>query len=318
MRHLDLFSGIGGFALAADWVWPDAEHVFCEIEPFAQAVLRKHWPNAPIYEDIKELAGTNFGAIDLLTGGFPCQPFSDAGLKRGKDDDRDLWPEMFRVIKETRPTWIVGENVAGFVKMELDRSVSDLESEGYAVQAFDIPAIAVDARHIRHRIWIVAHAAGERERPVSVEREPDQESPDARGRGADMANTDCFQPERRRERGKLGEAETGESCEGIQRQRTGNASRNSGKDLADADSRDAQGVFQRSDGPQERQEQEIRPARLRRGGREHCRWTPEPKVGRVAHGVPRRVDRIKALGNAIVPHVAFEIMQTIRATELVN
>lgn len=159
MRHLDLFSGIGGFALAVEEVWgTDVEHIFCDIEPFSQRILAKHWPNSLIYGDIRELRGSEVGQIDILTGGFPCQPFSVAGKRRGKGDDRDLWPEMFRLIQETRPTWVLGENVAGFVGMELDRSLSDLEGIGYSVQAFDIPALAAQAPQIRHRTWIVAHS----------------------------------------------------------------------------------------------------------------------------------------------------------------
>ena len=113
-RHLDLFSGIGGFSLAASWVWGEQHdiHSFVEIEPFAQKVLKKHWPEVPIHDDIKTYThdGT---AIDLISGGFPCQPYSVAGKQRGEDDDRALWPEMLRVIKEAMPRWVVGENVAG-------------------------------------------------------------------------------------------------------------------------------------------------------------------------------------------------------------
>ena len=189
MKHLDLFSGIGGFALAAQWVWgKDHEIVaFCEIDKFCQKVLKKHWPDVPICEDIKELTNewidTNCEGnglqrrgmaqsgqenqftrnnesktqIDILTGGFPCQPFSCAGKQRGKDDDRALWPEMFRVIKEVRPRWIIGENVAGFVNMALDECITDLEMEGYEVQPYIVPACAVNAPHRRDRVWIVAH-----------------------------------------------------------------------------------------------------------------------------------------------------------------
>ena len=116
MKHLDLFSGIGGFALAADWVWGSVEHIFCEIDPFCHAVLKKHWPNSEIQKDIRTFDGKRFtGTVDILTGGFPCQPFSCAGKRLGGDDDRALWPEMLRVIKEVRPRWVIGENVAGFV-----------------------------------------------------------------------------------------------------------------------------------------------------------------------------------------------------------
>lgn len=169
MKHLDLFSGIGGFALATEMVWENVEHIFCEIDPFCQTVLKKHWPRSKIYEDIKKLRG--IGTVELVTGGFPCQPFSVAGKQKGKDDDRDLWPEMFRVIKETKPTWIIGENVAGFVNMELERSIFDLESENYEVQSFIIPACAVEAPHRRDRVWIVAHTNVNRESAFSVDEE---------------------------------------------------------------------------------------------------------------------------------------------------
>lgn len=159
MEHLDLFSGIGGFALATEMVWDNVEHTFCDNEPFAQAVLKKHWPKAQIYGDIRTLRGEDIGAVDLLTGGFPCQPFSRAGLRRGTEDDRDLWPEMFRIIRETKPHWIIGENVAGFVEMELERTCVDLENEGYEVAPpLIIPACAVGANHRRDRVWIVSHS----------------------------------------------------------------------------------------------------------------------------------------------------------------
>ena len=156
ITHIDLFSGIGGFALAADWTWgkENVNHIFCEIEPFAQKVLKKHWPDAPIHSDIKEFKYD--GATPLiLTGGFPCQPFSVAGKQRGAEDDRALWPEMLRVIQETRPDWIIGENVSGFVKMGLDGCISDLEGLGYDVQPMVIPACAVGAKHRRDRVWII-------------------------------------------------------------------------------------------------------------------------------------------------------------------
>lgn len=113
VNHLDLFSGIGGFSLAADWVWENDHKIigFCEIDKFCQKVLKKHWPGVPIYDDIKKLDGKQFGTVDLLTGGFPCQPFSVAGKRKGQEDDRALWPEMFRIIQESKPHWIIGENI---------------------------------------------------------------------------------------------------------------------------------------------------------------------------------------------------------------
>ena len=153
--HLDLFSGIGGFALAAGWAGFETVG-FCDNEPYAQAVLKKHWPNVPIHGDIKALDGTAYRGVTLLTGGFPCQPFSNAGKRRGKDDDRYLWPQMLRVIQEARPTWIVGENVVGIIGLALDQVCSDLEAEGYEVEPIIIPACGVDAPHRRNRVWVVA------------------------------------------------------------------------------------------------------------------------------------------------------------------
>ena len=165
MRHLDLFSGIGGFALAASWVWPEHEVVaFCEQDQFCQKVLSKHWPDVPVNTDIHTLRGDEFGSIDLVSGGFPCQPYSVAGKRRGAEDDRALWPEMLRIIKEAKPTWVLGENVAGIIKMELDKVLSDLESIGYETRAFVIPACAVNAPHRRDRVWVVAYSDATRQR----------------------------------------------------------------------------------------------------------------------------------------------------------
>ncbi len=165
MRHLDLFSGIGGFALAAQTVWgPQHELVgFCDKEPFAQAVLHKHWPSVPIYDDIKTLNGGGIGPVDLITGGFPCQPFSLAGKRKGQGDDRHLWPQMFRVIRETKPQWVIAENVAGILSwgggVVLDEVYADLASAGYQVlPPLGIPAAGVEASHERHRVWIIAYA----------------------------------------------------------------------------------------------------------------------------------------------------------------
>lgn len=163
MKSIELFAGIGGISLAAEWAGIETA-AFCEIDPFAQKVLDKHWPDVPIFDDVKKLnkqslieRGVDVGTIELISGGFPCQPYSIAGKRKGKKDDRDLWPEMFRIIQELKPTWIVGENVANFVNMELERTTFDLENEGYEVQSFLIPACGVNAKHKRYRTFIVAH-----------------------------------------------------------------------------------------------------------------------------------------------------------------
>lgn len=154
MKHLDLFSGIGGFALAARWVgWETVG--FCEIDPYCQKVLRKHWPGVPIHGDIKTYEGTE---CDIITAGFPCQPYSVAGKQRAKRDHRDLWPECFRVISQVRPTWVVLENVTGFVKLGLDQAISQMERADYSCAPCVIPACAVGAPHQRQRLWVIAHS----------------------------------------------------------------------------------------------------------------------------------------------------------------
>lgn len=160
---LDLFSGIGGFSLGLERSGGFRTVAFCEIEEFPRKVLRKHWPNVPIFEDVRKLHATDLPEpIDVICGGYPCQPFSEAGKRQGAEDDRHLWPEMLRIIRETGPTWVIAENVVGHVTMGLDKVLHDLEGEGYTARPIIIPACAVDAPHIRNRIWILAHSKGER------------------------------------------------------------------------------------------------------------------------------------------------------------
>jgi DNA (cytosine-5)-methyltransferase 1 len=166
MRHGSLFSGIGGFDLAAEWMgWDNVFH--CEWNTFGQKILHHYWPNAIQYNDItKTDFSVHRGTIDIITGGFPCQPYSMAGKRLGKEDDRHLWPEMLRAIREIQPTWVVGENVLGLVNwnggLVFDEVQADLEAEGYEVQAYVLPAVAVDAPHRRDRVWFVAYSKGAR------------------------------------------------------------------------------------------------------------------------------------------------------------
>jgi len=163
MTHASLFSGIGGFDLAADWAgWENIFH--CEINPFCQKVLNYYWPKAISHDNIKTTDFTVYrGTINILTGGFPCQPYSSAGKRLGKEDERHLWPEMLRAIREIQPRWIVGENVFGIVNwsggLVFDEVQADLEAEGYEAQAFILPACAVNAPHRRDRVWFIAHTA---------------------------------------------------------------------------------------------------------------------------------------------------------------
>lgn len=309
MKHLDLFSGIGGFALAASWVWgQDHELVaFCEQNDFCQRVLSKNWPGIPIHTDIKKFRqqtrismhkGYDYGPIDLVSGGFPCQPYSTAGLQRGEEDDRALWPEMLRVIKETRPRWFVGENVTGFVNMGLEGALSDLEGEGYeTLPPFIIPACAVQACHRRDRVWIVAHHEG----------------------GTDWQN---FQESIERQKQELGKGSGGNFV---------SHSPMWGWDESPATSA---GKYQRSPwqaggchcndliphaghGSRESRRSTLRLGRPPESIQEHRDWLKisESPICEANDGVPNRVEQINGYGNAIVPQVVMVIMACIKAIE---
>ena len=187
MTHGSLFSGIGGFDLAAEWMgWENKFH--CEWNEFGQKVLKYYWPNAESFTDITKSDFTKYAnQIDVLSGGFPCQPYSTAGKRLGKEDERHLWPEMCRAIREIKPHWVVGENVYGLVSwnggLVFHEIQSDLEAEGYEVFPYLLPAASVGAPHIRQRIWFVAHNPSN---PHSVRLEQCQDGTKVGTRQAEM------------------------------------------------------------------------------------------------------------------------------------
>jgi len=249
LRVLDLFSGIGGFSLGLERTGGFETAAFCEFAEFPRKVLAKHWPNVPIFEDVRTLKGTDIdGPIDVICGGYPCQPFSTAGQRRGEKDDRHLWPEFNRLVAELRPSWVIGENVAGHISMGLDDVLSDLEGQGYAARTFVIPACAVDAPHRRDRVWIVADADNERPQGRS----------EARNAGSFGSGGSQLAKRRSDDQGPARSAEPGMG-------------------------RMVDGISPRLDG--------------------HCRWLDEPDTPRVAKGVKDRANRLKALGNAVVPQI---------------
>jgi DNA (cytosine-5)-methyltransferase 1 len=294
MRHLDLFSGIGGFALAAQWVWGEEyENVgFCDNNKFCQQVLKKNFKHAIIYDDIRKLNGSEIKNLDLLTGGFPCQPFSFAGKRRSKDDDRYLWPEMLRVIREARPRWIIGENVAGIINLALDQVLSDLEAEGYTIQAFVIPACAIGAPHKRDRVWIVGHddtdASGQRAHGRGIH-EDDQ----LQRRGVLSA----VQAKRGKTRGKVRADITSPSRNPADPEGAGQQSWAYGSGKVQ---------FWGSDTGYDWLAVATSLCRVDDG-------LPAQLDGRELTPKQHRIERIKALGNAIVPWVVVEVMKEIKA-----
>jgi P4 family phage/plasmid primase-like protien len=299
---------------------------FVEKDSYAQKVLRQNFGGIPIHDDICEFDGKPYAGIWIVTGGFPCQPFSFAGNRGGKADHRHLWPEMLRVIREARPTWVLGENVAGIITMELDNCLADLEAEGYACWPLVIPACAVDAKHRRDRVWIigkriVGHAdyagRGQRLRTDREWEEKDlgwqgQPQPELGATGEDVAYTKGFQSsgidydasshEPNQEDGiswklggSCGDATLANTQSGKSRQPPkwqgwsgiGGGSANCGR--TENSGCEAKGSFHQ--------------------------WAPEPNVGRVAHGIPNRAHRLRALGNAIVPQVAEEIIRAMIESE---
>jgi len=311
--HLDLFSGIGGFALAARWTgWNTI--ALSEIEPYACKILAKNFPGVPNLGDIRNVRGI---ACDLITGGFPCQPYSLAGKRRGASDDRALWPEMLRVIADSKPRWVLGENVPGIISLELDRVLADLENLGYSAWPLVLPACALDARHRRDRVWIVAHAARGQHQCGGAQ--PNQRTL-PRGDGEENGTVADAAQRQNHERkcGDVGEA--------IQRREGVHAAADSrGETMADADRLNGRARTGRQNGAQARHDGETvsddgcgsgeGPGREIGGATQPARWLAEPDVGRVADGIPRRMDRLRGLGNAIVPQVAAALMREMARTE---
>jgi len=281
--HLDLFSGIGGFALAAEWAGFTTVQ-FCEIDPFCRQVLGKHWPHVPIHDDIRTLTADVVGQpVELLTGGFPCQPFSVAGKQLGAADDRHLWPEMARVIDECRPRWVLGENTPGIIGMALDDCLADLESIGYEAWTVVIPACGVGAWHQRQRVWIVAHTEKHAGELLTSERESVRNIASVDGETRNLRRSDRTTPE------VIGEQPNG-SVRSDARERV-------------TDDADLFRHFPQDDTVRAGRHAFVSPDR----------WNPESGVCRVpdgvSTGVDRRIARLKSLGNAIVPQVAYEIIR---------
>jgi DNA (cytosine-5)-methyltransferase 1 len=312
LRHVDLCSGIGGFALGFEWAGLSKPVLFCDIESWSRKVLAKHWPDVPIAHDVKVLANDPTRLVpdcDILTAGYPCQPFSVAGQQRGAEDDRHIWPFISQIIAQKRPAWCVLENVYGHVGLGLDEVLADLEAQDYATRAFIVPACAVNAPHRRDRLWIIARNVG------NTAHNGCSGWGEANGR---EGKTHQLQQQSgiRGESIGSGENVADTMCEGLQghtnanRQRLGQSGR---QQITD------QSFSRRKENPAKDW------------------WAVEPAMGRVAHGLPKKLDRfdgwerepadiprvatgvkdrisrLKGLGNAIVPSIAMQIGLTIKA-----
>ena len=294
MRYGSLFTGIGGIDLGLERAGMECAWQV-ENDPYCIKVLEKHWPNIRRYEDVRSV--TSPEPVDLLAGGFPCQPHSVAGKRRGAEDDRNLWPEYLRLIRETRPRYIIAENVPGIVSTYIDTVLSDLESEGYACWTFNLPACAFDAPHRRERIFIVGYTEHVRLDAAEITRSiaqgsnngaSGQEQTGQPARSGEqlplVAHADgIHQRARKRPEQPQGYTAGKRACDGSNDVAHAERERRCGGDTA---GQHAKNVGQ--------------PSRREGAGF----WHVEPDVGRVAHGVPKRVDRLRGLGNAVVPQVA--------------
>jgi|TARA_Y100000034_G_scaffold84768_1_gene101677 DNA (cytosine-5)-methyltransferase 1 len=314
LKVLDLFSGIGGFSLGLEQTGHFKTVAFCEIDKYCRQILEKHWKKVKIYNDVKEITKERLQAdgIDppaVITGGFPCQPFSVAGNQKGTSDNRYLWPDMFRIIQEFTPVWIIAENVKGITNIQdgmvFETVCTDLEGEGYEVRAFNIPAAGVGAPHRRERIWIVANSR-RTIRGKQSSRNQESIEPGTSEKTEWSANSDSVARSSKR---KKIMANT-ESISSDGRGREQHQGKRSGQgEIGGASGDDAHANSKRLE--RFRTEHELREGKEEEQTSGNSWWLVEPNMGRVAHGVSGRVHRLKGLGNSIVPQIAEEIGKAI-------
>ena len=347
MRLLDLFSGIGGFSYAAETLIGGYETVaFCEMDEFCQKVLKKHWPQVPIFDDVRTLDATRLGRIDIVTGGYPCQPFSQAGRRQGEEDERHLWPEMLRIIKSCQPRYVLAENVAGHVTMGLDQVLTDLEDQGYTTRPIIVPACAKNAPHRRDRVWIIGQLTtntndtGNRTSRSYIDQEQqtieqgwkEQSLFEFSRHDEAVADTDKWQS-RSGDESKSDETQQFESSTDSTSERgivanTESINRNVNGIVREYGEAKIQEIPRNRDGISDTQGQQPKRS---------SSWSVEQRVGDMADGIstgllrhfdrepehiPRvtkgekdRAKKLKALGNSIVPQVAAEILLAIRISE---
>tara|TARA_R110000824_G_scaffold62812_2_gene166016 strand:+ start:2824 stop:3975 length:1152 start_codon:yes stop_codon:yes gene_type:complete len=371
IKVLSLFAGIGGIDLGLESTGRFETVQFVEYERFCQHILRRHWPDVPIWGDVKTFDPDSCGDIDLICGGYPCQPFSVAGKQKGAEDDRHLWPRMFEIIKHKRPTWVLCENVSGHVNLGLDQVLFDLESEGYSWQTIVLGAVAVDAPHRRQRLFIVANTnnTGDRtsqrrtdqNRQTHDEGQEEQPQFKSGGHSTDVANTDNKGLRTRIGGANAYNEEDGRARKDNRGRSTRNAERNnittSKNENLDVPNTNVEGLEgQRIDkeisgkktsrkfdehssegdvsdtisergcsgqtGNQDAEDVGEQPRGTEHGERSIERrlggmvdgvptWMDEPDISRVTTHQVGRTQRLKALGNAVVPQVVAQIARAI-------
>jgi DNA (cytosine-5)-methyltransferase 1 len=347
--HLGLFEGIGGFSLAARWMgWETL--AWCEWNEFGQRILRHHFPEAEGFGDITKTDFTKYAnRIDILTGGFPCQPYSLAGKRKGKEDERHLWPEMLRAIREIRPPYVVGENVFGLINwnggMVFNEVQTDLEAEGYEVWAYVLPACAINAPHRRDRVWFVAYnqhnGNRRREQQQKSEQETNRTSENTGSNGCTNGEYDKQISKRNewefgtgsKERIFVGEAlqnDTNTDCDGCD-QCNGNNEKHTSKGGFDA-LNDIKQAIMHTNGTSKQgkhigqtREGQFNGPDSRNGFDNFQNFPTQSPICGGDDGLPTELDgitfpkwraeSIKAYGNAIVPQVAYEIFKSLEAVD---
>ena len=319
LTHLDLFSGIGGFAYGLQLTGGFKTVAFCEIDSFCQKVLRKNFPGTPIYDNILTFDGSDYAAVDIITGGFPCQPYSHAGKQQGADDARALWKPLCRVIERLKPRWFLGENVTGIINMELDTVLLDLESIGYTTQALIIPACAVDAPHRRDRVWIIAntrHAEPQRRsEPATDNNRRSETRQPARGESTPPRCAVSDSEHLRQYARQCRNCGAEESSRRSYWLKSNRCCEQYGTIPNTNESRTEVRLSEKRRNEKRDSEKLINNSNRRTRWQRKSEWSVEPDVGRVANGIPDRVDRLKALGNAVVPQVVEQIGYAILAAE---
>ncbi len=368
LTHFSLFTGVGGIDLAGEWAGFESVGQ-CEWADYPTKILEKHWPQVPKWRDIRSVTAesvkerTGLHTVTLVSGGFPCQPFSVAGNRRGKEDDRYLWPEMLRVISELQPTWVLGENVAGIITMGEPTTLSVLENDdvgsteenmvleeicqalekiGYEVQPVLIPACSVGAPHQRYRTFIVGYSKHNGLSPTAVSRSVRKTSDNIKERPVKACK---FEGTGESENGKNVGNSISSGCGRQPRRRTeqkspnrhlrmekpivvhpesnserglpsGAGEKNPGFGSSRKDVAHTNKIRCRELELQGRQtEREVSGGISTEGRIIRGNWESEPNVGRVANGIPSRVDRLKCLGNAVVPQQVYPILKAIADIE---